>query len=322
MMKVKLQNFVSFEDRVLVAKLDGKFAAVPLTELHAKLRGSDGKDGAHGRDGRDGRDILVSPGKMTVEDLVHLKGEPGTNGVDGTNGTNGFNGKDGQDGKDGLNGLNGTDGVDGKDGFHGKDGRNGIDGKDGRDGKDGFNGADGANFEFPAAEEGQFWGYTGGKWQPAYPPGGGGGGKGYRMRFNSIESRITALESSGGISANQKLDQIVFHFNGGGQNIEAGLQCEVSCEYACTIVSHKILGDASGSAVVDLWKDTYANYPPTVLDTIVASAKPTLSGANKNQDTTLTGWTLAIAAGDIIKANLDSVSGLKRVTLILKVSKT
>ena len=32
----------------------------------------------------------------------------------------------------------------------------------------------------------------------------------------------------------------------------------------------------SGSIVIDVWKDTYANFPPIVADTITASAKPTL----------------------------------------------
>ena len=55
----------------------------------------------------------------------------------------------------------------------------------------------------------------------------------------------------------------------------------------------------SGSIVIDVWKDTYANFPPTVADTITASAKPTLSSATKSDDTTLTGWTTAVTAGDV-----------------------
>jgi len=53
-----------------------------------------------------------------------------------------------------------------------------------------------------------------------------------------------------------------------------------------------------GDAVIDLWKDTYANFPPTSADTITASARPTLSSAVKGQSSTLTGWTTAVAAGD------------------------
>lgn len=66
----------------------------------------------------------------------------------------------------------------------------------------------------------------------------------------------------------------------------------------------------TGSIVIDIWKDTYANFPPTVADTITASAKPTLTSGTKASSTTLTGWTTAIAAGDIIYFNVDSVSSL------------
>lgn len=63
---------------------------------------------------------------------------------------------------------------------------------------------------------------------------------------------------------------------------------------------------AACAAVVDIWNDSYANFPPTVADTIAASAKPTLSTAQKNKDTTLTGWTKTLAADSFLRANLDS----------------
>lgn len=79
----------------------------------------------------------------------------------------------------------------------------------------------------------------------------------------------------------------------------------IEVPYAGTIVAARIFGfdtagaSMSGDAVVDVWKRDYANYPPTVTQTITASAKPTLSGAIKAEDTTLTGWTLSFSAGDI-----------------------
>jgi hypothetical protein len=76
---------------------------------------------------------------------------------------------------------------------------------------------------------------------------------------------------------------------------------------ACLITAARITAPlGSGSAVVDLWVDSYANYPPTVADTITASAKPTLSSAQKAEDTTLTGWSPTLAAGDYIAGIVDS----------------
>lgn len=98
-----------------------------------------------------------------------------------------------------------------------------------------------------------------------------------------------------------------------------GQQTDFQVPWAGTIVSWTLLGDASGSIVLDIWKDTYANAPPTVADTITASAKPTLSTAVKNTSSTLTGWTTSFAAGDCFRVNVDSTSGLTRAVLVLTV---
>jgi hypothetical protein len=92
--------------------------------------------------------------------------------------------------------------------------------------------------------------------------------------------------------------------------------------FACTINSVTLLADQTGSVVIDIWKDTYANFPPTVADSICASAKPTISSGVKSEDTTLTGWTTSIAAGDVLYFNVDSCSTITNVVLILKVTKT
>ncbi len=94
--------------------------------------------------------------------------------------------------------------------------------------------------------------------------------------------------------------------------------------FDCSIVGWELVADASGSIVIDIWKDTYANYPPTVADTITASAKPTLSSATKNRvlpGGTLTGWTTLVSRDDCLGFNVDSATTVKQVTLILWVYK-
>jgi len=108
--------------------------------------------------------------------------------------------------------------------------------------------------------------------------------------------------------------------DGGGSAITTGVKAYLEVPFACTITAATLLADVSGSIVVDIWKDTYANYPPTVADTITASAKPTISSATKSQDTTLTGWTTSITAGDILGFKVDSATTVTRVTVALKVT--
>jgi hypothetical protein len=115
---------------------------------------------------------------------------------------------------------------------------------------------------------------------------------------------------------------ISYVIDGGGATISAGIKGDITVPFACAIEEWTLLADQSGSIVVDLWKDTYANYPPTVGDTITGSAKPTISAATKGQSSTLTGWTSTIAAGDTLRFNVDSCTSITRVTLSLKVYRT
>ena len=115
-------------------------------------------------------------------------------------------------------------------------------------------------------------------------------------------------------------------FQSPGAAIPTGVAGFVPVPWAGTITQVQLLSIdpavTSGSIVVDIWKDTYANYPPTVADTITAAAKPTLSSAIKSVDSTLTGWTTSLAAGDVLGFNVDSVSTVTRVLLTLTVQLT
>ena len=112
--------------------------------------------------------------------------------------------------------------------------------------------------------------------------------------------------------------EAIFIIDGGGAAITAGIKGDLVVPFACSIIDATLLADQTGSIVIDIWKDTYANFPPTVADTITASAKPTLSGASKSHDATLTGWTTSISAGDVLRFNVDSASTVTRVTVALK----
>lgn len=112
---------------------------------------------------------------------------------------------------------------------------------------------------------------------------------------------------------------IEFTIDGGGSAILTGVKGDIEIPFACTITAVRLFSDVSGSIVIDLWKDTYANFPPTAADTITASAKPTLSSATKSENTTLTGWTTALAAGDVLRVNVDSATTVTRVTVSISI---
>lgn len=77
----------------------------------------------------------------------------------------------------------------------------------------------------------------------------------------------------------------------------------------------------SSSIVVDVWKDTYANYPPTVGDAIFTTL-PTLSSAIKNRNLSPTFVADgAVTSGDILKFNVDSVSSALKVQVIIFITR-
>lgn len=124
------------------------------------------------------------------------------------------------------------------------------------------------------------------------------------------------------LSDDEKTVTLNFVIDGGGVVIVTGIKGDVVIDFPCTIISATLLADQSGSIVVDIFKDTYANFPPVIGDKITASAPPTISSATKSQDATLTGWTTSIAAGDVLRPNVNSVTTIQRVTLSLKLRKT
>jgi len=132
----------------------------------------------------------------------------------------------------------------------------------------------------------------------------------------------SAAAASAAAAASFATSSVQFVIDGGGSAITTGVKGDIRFPFACTITKVSVLADQSGSIVLDLWKDTYANYPPTVADTITASAKPTLSSATKAEDSTLTGWTKPIAAGSTLRVNVDSITTITRAVLVIEYQRT
>lgn len=122
--------------------------------------------------------------------------------------------------------------------------------------------------------------------------------------------------------SNQRLEATGITLDGGGSVITTGLKGYITVPYAGTIISNTILCDQSGSIVIDVWKVAYSGFPGSVANTITASAPPTVSSAQKSTDSTLTGWTTSISAGDVLEFNVNSATTVTRCNLEITVSKT
>ena len=119
-------------------------------------------------------------------------------------------------------------------------------------------------------------------------------------------------------------DRIVFCIGDGTNVITTGIKKCVEVRKACTITGWKILSDdastTSGAIVIDIWRLAYAtSYPPLVANSLISGGtKPTITAsATSAASSSMANWNTSLLAGDILRFNVDSVTSLTSITLIL-----
>jgi len=246
----------------------------------------------------------VPPSNPDWWDLLAQMGATGPQGATGPTGPQGAIGATGPQGPTGPQGTTGPTGPQGTTGPTGPQGATGATGPQGPTGPQGAIGATGATgpqgATGPTGSQGPV-----GPQGPTGPQGATG---------------VTGPQGATGPTGPQgPLRPIIFSADGGGSVIPTGTQFSVYVPYDATIVAVTMLADQVGSAVVDIWKDSYTNYPPTVEDKITGSNPPTISNSNKSRDTTLSGWTTSISNGDVLLFNVNSCSTITWLCLTLEV---
>lgn len=194
----------------------------------------------------------------------------------------------------------------------------------------------------PAAVSGKFYWcsasegtkFIGILWGGTYYPAGQYYSNGVSWEYMDTPSQATQAEVDAGTVTNKWVSPETFQnasrwstvqaqvelisatFDGQGGVVAAGSQVTFMIPFTGTIIGWTLL-ETSGTpvastCVMDAWIDTYANYPPTVADTIFGT-KPSLTGAIKNQ---ATGLSIAVTGGSIGKLNLDSNTGGLKLKMI------
>jgi hypothetical protein len=112
---------------------------------------------------------------------------------------------------------------------------------------------------------------------------------------------------------------VAFVIDGGGATITTGIKGDLPpMTYAGNITGTAALSDQSGSIVIQVWKDTMANFPPVVGDlvatiTLSANTRVPTSGSY----TSIT--SVPFAVGDVFRFNVASVTSCQRVTACLRI---
>jgi len=103
--------------------------------------------------------------------------------------------------------------------------------------------------------------------------------------------------------------------DGGGSAITTGVKGYIVVPNSRTITGWYVVGAPSGSIVVDVWRANASI--PTVANTIAGSEKPTLSSSQYNSDLSLSTWTTALVANDVIVFNVDSATTITKATIVI-----
>lgn len=128
-------------------------------------------------------------------------------------------------------------------------------------------------------------------------------------------SGVSGYSGTSGYSGGAATASITFIIDGAGSTITTGIKGDIEVPFACTITAARLAADQSGSIAVGLWKDTYANYPPTGAD---LQDTFSITTATKSEET---GLSIAVTAGDFLRFNVDSCTTIQRCTVSLTVTK-
>lgn len=117
-----------------------------------------------------------------------------------------------------------------------------------------------------------------------------------------------------------KTSAFVYIIDGGGSAITTGSKGFLQIPAAYTITGWTLVADQVGSAVIDVKKSTYANFPTT--SSICAADLPTLSAVQKNQNLSAGTWTTAVSAGDVLEFVVNSAATVTKLSLTIVATKT
>lgn len=112
-------------------------------------------------------------------------------------------------------------------------------------------------------------------------------------------------------------------FDNGGTEIADNTKARwrVPNGVTATLIRWSIAADVGGAIVIDIYKDTWANYPPASGDSIKGSGTPpTITATNTNaESTSFTGWTTTtFSGGDSVIFNVDSCTTITACDLELE----
>lgn len=121
-------------------------------------------------------------------------------------------------------------------------------------------------------------------------------------------------------TTNQNVRTITAIFDGGGSALAGMTRC-AHINYGGTITQFTMISDVSGNATVDVLTVAYGSWTgPGSTSSITDSHTPSMTGATKFQDSTLTSWTTSLSANTAVCFTLSSPATITWLAADIKVA--
>jgi hypothetical protein len=142
----------------------------------------------------------------------------------------------------------------------------------------------------------------------------------YDSTANELTARINGANVALGSGGSANPVTVGVTVDGGGSVVTTGVKGAIRIPISGTITSWSLMADLAGDIEFDVTLDAPGTtYPPTT--SIVAAAPPTMTGNDFATDSTLTGWTTAVTAGDVFGFTITGTPAtIERVTLQIVVT--
>jgi hypothetical protein len=122
---------------------------------------------------------------------------------------------------------------------------------------------------------------------------------------------------------------ILVVFGDGTTAIQAGTLVDIPMpDFNIRLISWELLSTVTGSISIDIYRDTYGNFPPSGVDSITDNGPPSIVSGIKAQGTVPfgtdvfgfpTGWKRDINVGETLRAYVESAGGgIKQVSMMIR----
>ena len=134
--------------------------------------------------------------------------------------------------------------------------------------------------------------------------------------WNSTYTTVNSESGSwGGSVGGASVGALGLTIDNGVDVITTGVKGYIVAAYDASIQNWNLVANTSGNIVIDIWK-SYMSIPLSG-NSIVGTEFPLLSSSQIARSTTISSWTTAISAGDVIGFSVSSVNLINKVTLTI-----